>query len=114
MEIPSNVTIGEKYSPAMKIADKTTADEYFEACVQHCMSFGKTRKEAEKIERMNLGYYACYYDSETRERVERLFECEHPIFGAMAKKGQPMPEEALEMGKKMGEPAIAEAEKGEN
>ena len=31
--------------------------------------------------RDNLGYYAGYYDDETRARVERLFSCEHPVFG---------------------------------
>lgn len=75
------ITIGEKYGPAMKITDQAEADKYFEECVQHMMSFGKSRAEAESIERKNLGYYAGYYDRETRERVEQLFSCVHPIFG---------------------------------
>lgn len=76
-----NLTIGGKYGPAMKIADQGEADRYFEQCVAHTMSFGKTRAEAESIERQNFGYYAGYYSDETRERVERLFRCAHPVLG---------------------------------
>lgn len=78
------ITIRDKYAPAMEITDPEEAASYFEECVQHQMSFGTDRVEAEKIERVNLGYYAGYYDHETRERVERLFDCAHPVFGKAA------------------------------
>ena len=94
-------TTGEKYGPAMKINDQKEADDYFEKCVEHTMSFGRTREEAEGIERENLAYYAGYYDDETRLRVERLFRCAHPIFGKAAN-GTPSPEEAFEMGRRAG------------
>jgi hypothetical protein len=96
------LTIGEKYGPAMKIESQAEAEAYFERCVAHCMSFGKSREDAEKIERSNLGYMAGDYDAATRERVERLFKCRHPVFGAIAEKGQPTPEEAFRMGKRAG------------
>lgn len=95
------ITIGEKYKPAMEITDQSQADAYFEECMHHCMSHGKSRREAEEIERSNLGYFAGYYNNETRGRVERLFRCEHPIFGAIAEKGAPTAEAAFEMGKSM-------------
>ena len=80
--LPDKITIGEKYGPAMAIIEQAAADEYFEVLVEHTMRFGKSRKEAEKIERMNLGYYAGYgFD---RERVERLFRCSHPVFGPVS------------------------------
>ncbi|MEE9568330.1 MAG: hypothetical protein V3W37_03000 [Candidatus Binatia bacterium] len=91
-------TIREKYGPAMEIMEQVAADEYFEVCVQDCMGFGKTREEAESIERQNLGYFAGYYDNDTRTRIEQLFRCSHPIFGK-ARKGTPTAEEALEAGK---------------
>ena len=50
-----NPTIGKKYDPAMEITDQGKADAYFEECVQHTMSFGKNRAEAEDIERQNPG-----------------------------------------------------------
>jgi len=100
-KFPKKITIGKKYEPAMEITDPQEASEYFEACVVHTMGFDKTREEAEKIERINLGYFAGYYDHETRLRVERLFNCEHPVFGK-AKDGVPTPEEAFEMGKRLG------------
>lgn len=69
------ISIGEKYGPAMEIKEQAAADAYFEECVQHCISHGHTRQEAEQIERSNLGYYAGYYDSDTRRRIEALFRC---------------------------------------
>ena len=95
------ITYREKYDPAMKIMDQSEADTYFEECVQHTMIFGSSREEAESIERQNLGYYAGYYDHETRLRVEKLFSCKHPVFG-LAEEGSPTPKEAFEMGEKLG------------
>jgi hypothetical protein len=100
--LPDKITIGEKYGPAMTFTDEREAYEYFEVCVEHTMRFGKSRAEAEEIEKANLGYFAGYYDNETRERVERLFNCAHPFFGAIAENGAPTPEEAFEMGRKFG------------
>ena len=101
MRFPDVITIGDKYGPAMKIVDQKVADEYFEACVEHNMRVGENdRSEAERVERINLGYYAGYCDHETRIRVEELFKCAHPIFGK-AEDGVPTPKEAFEMGKKM-------------
>jgi len=97
-------TYGEKYDPAMKITDQAEADAYFERLVEHQMSHGlSNREESENIERANLGYYAGYYSNETRSRVERLFKCQHPMFGAIDKVGAPTPEQAFEMGRKWGQ-----------
>ena len=94
------ITHGDKYDPAMKITDQKEANEYFEECIEHCMSFGKSREQAEDIERQNLGYWAGYYDHETRLRVEKLFSCKHPVFG-LAEDGAPTPEEAFDLGRKL-------------
>ena len=40
-------------------------------------------------------------EKEYKARVQRLFKCVHPIFGRV--KDFPAPEEAFEMGKKLGE-----------
>jgi hypothetical protein len=100
-----SITIGDKYGPAMKIADQAEADRYFEKCVQHNLSFGEhDRTKAESVERSNLGYYAGYYDHETRERVERLFRCAHPVFGKISAH-VPTQEEAFAAGVKAGKAA---------
>lgn len=97
-------TLGEKYDPAMKIIKQSEADAYFKECVRHNLAWHRrkglavSRAEVEKIERSNLGYYAGYYNSETRERVERLFKCSHPVFGSVAKNGVPTVREALAAG----------------
>ncbi len=92
-----DITIGEKYGPAMEMTDQAEADKYFEVLVQHGMIHSNSREKAESIEKQNLGYYAGYYSEETRRRVERLFQCAHPIFGK-ASDGTPTPEEAFQAG----------------
>lgn len=110
MSLPKTTTLGTKYGPAMAITDQDEADAYFEECVEHCIAHGgKTREEAEAIERSNLGYYAGYHDTETRVRVERLFKCAHPVFGAVAEKGVPTPEEAFQMGLEWAAKPVAKA-----
>jgi hypothetical protein len=100
--LKKDIRIGEKYGPAMEIKTQAEADAYFEVCVEHTMSWGRSREEAERIEHANLGYYAGYYDHDTRERVEELFQCAHPIFGK-AKDGVPTAEEAYRKGFELGE-----------
>ncbi len=99
-------TVGECYRPACEKKDMTQAeaDEYFEALVNYCVrqDIDMKRPKAEAIQRANLGYYAGYYDNATRERVERLFKCSHPIFGGISTYGTPSAEVALEIGKKIG------------
>ena len=98
-DFPHKITFGDKYGPAMKITDQAEADAYFERCVLHTMTFGRDRAEAEQTERINIGYYAGYYDGETQERVNQIFRTTHPIFGA----SRPTPEQAFEAGKRMAE-----------
>lgn len=104
---PEKITFGDKYGPAMKIKTQAEADTYFERCVTHTMSsFGLSRDKAEETERMNLGYFAGYYDDETRARIEKLFRCAHPFFGSIAKNGTPTPEEAFAAGKRLAAESI--------
>lgn len=96
---PADITTGAKYDPAMVIANQAAADAYFERCVEHQMRAGGVdRERAVEIEKANLGYWAGYYDNETRARVERLFKCAHPVFGAIAERGAPSPEDCVAAG----------------
>lgn len=101
--ISRETTFGEKYGPAMTVKTQEDADAYFNRCVEHTMLFGKTREQAETIERHNLGYWAGHYGAEVRERIERLFKCKHPVFGAIAEKGQPSVADAFEKGRMWAE-----------
>lgn len=91
--IPLQITIGDKYGAAMEMTDPAIAESYFEELIDHHMRSQQgrmpSRAEAVRVEKANLGYYAGYYSSETRERVERLFGCAHPIFGPVATNGSP-------------------------
>jgi hypothetical protein len=88
----------EVYGPAMKITNPEDAQNYFNCLVQYMFSVDmtKTREEHTKIQKSNLAYFAGYYDTETSNRVQRLFQCVHPIFGGVS----PTPEEAFELGRK--------------
>ena len=98
--LSKQISIGDKYGPAMEMTDPAEAAAYFERCVAHSMERGHDREEAERIERVNLGYYAGYYSNETRARIERLFLCAHPVFGAIAAVDPPTAEEASREGVK--------------
>lgn len=108
----TNMTIGERYGPAMEITEQTEADAYFEKLVQHHMDkWGIARDEAEAVERKNLGYYAGYYSAETRARVERLFSCSHPVFGEIKRNGTPHTLRARALGvREAGRMILAERE----
>jgi len=100
------MTYGDKYAPAMLLKTKKAAQQYLEMCVEHHMRLSNhTKEEAEKIEKANLGYWAGYYSHSTRERVERLFECAHPIFGSIKENGPPTPTEAFLAGLTLGNKA---------
>ena len=97
------LTYGDCLEPAMKITDKEDAEQYFESYVEYIQRFldknpREDNKTAEDIAKNNLGYFAGYYSNETRERVERLFLCEHPVFGSIKERGIPTTEEAFKMG----------------
>lgn len=101
-----NITMGEKYGPAMEIQTEEEAADYLMECILHNLLVSDPKnsiEEATRIEQGNIAYYAGYFDNETRARVEKLFKCEHPIFGAIAEKGPPTPEQAFRMGQEMGE-----------
>jgi hypothetical protein len=60
-----------KYEAAMRITTQAEADVYFEKLVADSMvAHGLGRQEAEICERVNLGYWAGYYRSEIRRRVD--------------------------------------------
>lgn len=97
------LTYGECLDPAMKITDQTDANQYLDDYVKF---IGKNidpnyNMTSIQIAKSNLGYYAGYYDNKTRERVEKLFICKHPIFGSIAENGTPTPEEAFNLGIKI-------------
>jgi len=100
------LTYKDCLSPAMKITDEEDAQQYLADYVVYLRDVisrdnNKTNKDGKTVEEIassNIGYYAGYYDDETRDRVERLFKCKHPVFGAIAEQGAPTVQEALEAG----------------
>jgi hypothetical protein len=88
-------TIDETYGPGMTIMDQDEADAYLAGLVLASARDGLTEPEATALHRENLGYYAGYYGRETRERVLRLFNAIHPVFGLVM---NPTPQQAYDAG----------------
>jgi hypothetical protein len=109
---------------AMEIKDKKDADQYLMEYISYIQSeidkcTDRIHDNAEEIAKSNLGYFAGYYSNETRERVEKLFCCSHPIFGSIKENGIPTNEQAFEMGERYGtkilrKKKIIEINKNEN
>lgn len=98
------LTYGDCLHPAMKITDPEDAQQYLRAYIaytqKHLDKEPRTdSKTAEEICKINLGYFAGYYDDETRKRVEKLFCCSHPIFGSIESNGSSTAEQAFEAGR---------------
>ena len=113
-----NCTYGDILGPAMKITDPDDAKQYLESYIEYLIPYVIENNEnvtdefiyteSVNIAKRNLGYYAGYYDNETRKRVEKLFECSHPIFGSIEINGEISPESAFELGKKVAIKRIRE------
>lgn len=86
-ENKDTLTYGEALDPAMGITDQEDADKYLKDYVSYIeKQLEKEPREdltAKEIAKINIGYYAGYYDGETRMRTERLFKTHHPIFGTI-------------------------------
>lgn len=90
----------------MKITEVEDAKQYFNKYVEFIIphvveknpkhSDDDIVNESISVAKSNIGYFSGYCDEETRNRVSRIFEAEHPIFGS----GNPTSEEAFEMGKR--------------
>ena len=84
MELPDKMTYGESYTPAMSVHTPEEAREYFAALVRRNIRItGNSDAEAERIERINVGYWSGYFDETTRIRVHALYGFGHPIFGTI-------------------------------
>lgn len=98
------LTVKESLDPAMKITDKKDAEQYFRDLIVYYQNKNPKADITRVIEatKAALGYYAGYFDHETRERVEDLFECAHPFFGSIKENGPPTPEQVFKMGLELG------------
>jgi hypothetical protein len=95
----------------MEIRDQAQADIFLQRCVAEIALVGgwdvtqldqETLATAERFVRAQVGYFAGYYDDETRARVERLFKCSHPVFGSIETNGPASPAAAFRAGIELG------------
>jgi len=98
------LTYGEALGPVADIVDQEEADQYLKEYIKYTQKFLDEKpheegKTAEEICKINIGYWSGWCSNETAERILKLFDCSHPIFG----KKVPTPKEAFEAGKKLAE-----------
>jgi hypothetical protein len=81
---------------------KQFALEYEEYMIEN--SNDQTRGREREVARSNIGYILGYYSDDVMKRwYANLPDVSHPVFGAGFGRGNDItPEEAFEMGKKMG------------
>jgi hypothetical protein len=101
-ENKDTLTYGEALKPAMEIKNKGEARQYLYDYATFIQKYLDKEPDTQgrtaiQIAKINIGYFAGYYDNETNKRVQELFETVHPIFG----KTTPAPEEALLAGEKL-------------
>lgn len=88
-------TFGETLGPAMEVQTAEEAKAYLDDLVAwHDARLGLGAEVARKHWLESIGYWTGYYSRETAERVFRLFDTAHPIFG----RTQPTAEEAFDAG----------------
>jgi hypothetical protein len=98
------LTYGEIMDPIFNITEPQDAQQYLEAyCRWLEYEYNNPPEEAEFIAKSNIGYWAAYGSRQDRERIEELFDCEHPVFGSVKENGHPTPQQAFEAGKALAE-----------
>jgi hypothetical protein len=99
IELPDEATRGDLYNPAMSVATREEATEYLAALVRRNIRVsGNSQEEAERVERINVGYWTGYCDEVTAACAQELYGFGHPIFGKFV----PSAQEALVVGLAMG------------
>ena len=98
------LTFGECLDPAMEVETEEQARAYLDGYVGHIMRVRDsdepvTHEKALEIAKAIIGWWTGYQDAATAERVMRLFDCAHPIFGH----ARPDAAEAFAAGKRMAE-----------
>lgn len=79
-------TIGEVFDKALQLAkeNKEEAKNFFKLYVEHILEVNdevNSLEEAEKIAKVNFGYFAGYYNPEVCDIIYKTYQCSHPIFG---------------------------------
>lgn len=92
---PEAITAKETCAPALDITDKTEAEQYLADYAIFSKKDNESLEASIKACKNNLVCYADFVSPESRDRIERLFDCEHPFFGSIAKNGIPSLEKQI-------------------
>lgn len=92
VEVDFDLNLKKVFNPKDKILDVITEitkpsiarqykKEYIDFILEDNKSVNGSKEKATDIANSNLGYLAGYCDKPTRERINKLFIVEHPVFG---------------------------------
>ena len=70
---------GQKIREAMNVQSYVEAGMIFNELVEMSIAKGCSCREATKVERNNIVYFARHYNKETRQRVEKYFHISHSV-----------------------------------
>ena len=91
-------------SAALDAHTQAQADAALAALVDQVLQASNLeRPTAEAWVRRDIAYATGRYDHATRRRVEKLYKCAHPLFGAIEANAPPTPEQASTMGRELAE-----------
>jgi len=78
-------TMGEVFDLALKLAKESPeeeAKEFFREYVNYISIVNHYNWDKSIVSaRINLGYFAGYYDKETCDIIDKVYGAKHPIFG---------------------------------
>lgn len=91
------------YFDAHMVQTKSEARARLESLIQLTLTTENDRAVAERAARFHLGYSFGYLEPEERDRLERLYGVEHPIFGSIERCGVTPWTRAFQIGQESGE-----------
>ena len=81
-DVGKDYTYGERLHPLQYIETEEEAVEYKRRLLAHQEQYGVVDgMTPEQVVNGNIGYWTGYYDEKTAQRIKRLFQVAHPIFG---------------------------------
>lgn len=79
-----------------RVTTQEEANRCLREYINELMATGLKRRQAKKIAKNNIGYYAGYCDREKARQIWKFYRTSHPIFGHHF----PTASEAFHLGKK--------------
>ena len=102
------LTLDKIFEQALAVVDKVDAEAFLNQYADYIKCLNPVAVDPMKIAKINLAYWAGYYDHPTRLHVENLFDCVHPVLGK-ATEIPPTAQECFDAGLRFAREGIDES-----